>query len=118
MANVQLKQQDQILLQGEAINISPLGFDCEIELEQIPALRDEAGRFRALDIALQLHTHSGPYSVSGTAMVYSVRRVAQNTGLLTVRFAELEQDAFRLIAEHLNPNPVVSLARVKQKRRA
>lgn len=118
MANVKLKEENQILLQGEAVNITPLGFDCEISLDDIPALRDAAGRFRMLGMELQLQAHEGIVTVLGSASVYSVRRVAQNTGLLTVRFADLEQNAYRLIAEHLNPHAVVSLEQAKQKRRA
>ncbi|UZK03535.1 hypothetical protein [Venatoribacter cucullus] len=118
MANVKLKEEDQILLQGEAVNISPLGFDCEISLDAIPSLRDAAGRFRMLGMELQLLAHKGAVTVCGSASVYSVRRVAQNTGLLTVRFADLQQDAYRLIAEHLSPVDVVSLEQARHKRRA
>lgn len=118
MANVKLKEQDQLLLQGEAINITPLGFDCEISLDDIPGLRDSAGRFRILNMELLLPIHETLVPVCGTATICSVRRVAQKTGLMTVRFAELGQNAYRLIAEHLNPNAVVSLEKAKQKRRA
>ena len=69
MANVKLKEEDQILLQGEAVNISPLGFDCEISLDAIPTLRDAAGRFRMLDMELQLQAHKGAVTVYGSASV-------------------------------------------------
>lgn len=118
MATIKLTCAGQILLQGQAVNITPLGFDCEIALDAIASLRDEAGRFRLLDLELLLQTHDGQQQVSGTVNVYSVRRVSQQCAMLTLRFGQMEQDAYRLVAEHLSPAGVVSLDQARHKRRA
>lgn len=118
MANVKLKYAGQMLLQGQAVNISPLGFECEIALEAIASLRDDSGRFRQLDLELSLLAHAGQQQVSGTVNVYSVRRVSQQSAMLMLRFGQLEQDAYRLLAEHLSPARVVSLQQARNKKRA
>lgn len=118
MAKLILKKQKEILLKGEIKTITPLGFECDIALSLLEQLREPCGRYCLLNFELELIDNSGPVSISGNASVFSLRRASQSLGHLTARFHNLEQGAYRIIAEHLNPEKVVNLSKAKNKRLA
>lgn len=118
MAIVLLKEKDDILVRGDLIEITPLGFQCELQLCEMDRLRDEAGRYKSLELELTLRSHSGDCSIRGNGSVYSVRRASQTLCVVTVRFGELEQNAYRLISEHLTPNPVFDIDEARSARKS
>ena len=118
MANVLLKEKDEILVRGNIIEITPLGFQCELQLSEMDRLRDDAGRYKDLELELSVRSHSGDCTISGHGCVYSFHRASQSVCVVTVRFGELEQNAYRLISEHLSPNPVFDLDQARSARKS
>jgi|GEM_PF-1029348 len=116
MENVLLKENEEILLHGSVCELTPMGFDCDVTLDNMNSLRDESGKFKYLNVEILLRTHAGECSVSGSGWVHSVRRISQQRCVVTVRFKEMEQNGYKLISEHLSPNPVVNLDDVRSKR--
>ena len=116
MENVLLKENEEVLLQGTVTDLTPMGFECNVELDNMNVLRDGSGKFKYLDIEIVLNTHNGDCSVCGGGCVHSVRRVSQQHCKVTVRFKEMEQNGYKLISEHLSPNPVVNLDDVRSER--
>jgi len=118
MATVLLKEKDDILVRGNIIEITPLGFQCELQLCEMERLRDEAGRYKSLELELTVRSYTGECTINGNGSVYSVRRASQTLSVVTVRFGELEQNAYRLISEHLTPNPVFDIDQARSARKS
>lgn len=108
MDDVLLKDKNEILLRGKVSDISPMGVECDVELDDMDRLRDESGKFRKLDLEVKVQPHSGDCAVSGSGMVYSVRRISQSRCMVVIRFIDLEQNGYRLISEHLSPSPLMA----------
>ena len=117
MAQINIYRDGVLMLQAEAQKLSILGFDCEIPLNQIADLRDESGRIQTFEFDLLLSKASEP-SVIGQISIYSVRRVAQTSGMLTARFMALTTDNERCLAEYLQTGKIVNIKTAQQKRRA
>lgn len=119
MARVVIKnEQNELILESELINFSPLGFECEITQETTKGLRDKTGKFVKLSCELYLETNFEPVCILGGITVSSIRRCSQNISLLTARFINLDQQAYRYIAEFADHGKVVSISRSASKRRA
>ena len=50
MENVLLKENEEVLLQGTVTDLTPMGFECNVELDNMNVLRDGSGKFKYLDI--------------------------------------------------------------------
>ena len=118
MEDVILRARDEISLRGKVSDISPMGIECDVELSDMQLLRNDAGKYRQFDLEMTLTSHSGRCSVSGSGVVYSVRRISQSRCMVTIRFSEIEQNGYRLISEHLAPNPVVDLEQARSVRQS
>ena len=118
MANIILKNSDEVLLKGIVSDLSPLGVECDIELDGLERLRSECGKFRVLDIEIQLKSHGRNSTVSGTGNVYSVRRISQSRCMVNIRFTAMEQNSLNLISGHKANKDVISLTDVRQSRSA
>lgn len=118
MAKVILKEKDEILVRGTLTEITPLGFQCELPLADMYRLRDGAGRYKELDLELVVRSHSGDCTICGNGNVYSCHRISQSLCALTVRFGELEQNAYRLISEHLTPKSVIDIDQARSLRKS
>tara|TARA_Y100000588_G_scaffold251210_1_gene265716 strand:- start:448 stop:858 length:411 start_codon:yes stop_codon:yes gene_type:complete len=118
MENVLLKENDIVLVKGVVTELTPMGFECDVELEDMSALRKDSGKFRYLDIEMMLSSHGGECSVTGAGCVHSVRRISQSHCKVTVRFKEIEQNGYKLISEHISPNPVVHLDDMRAERQS
>ncbi|WP_430462450.1 hypothetical protein ACQUQU_06595 [Thalassolituus sp. LLYu03] len=117
MANILLKDNDEVLLTGAVSDLTPLGVECGVELEGLERLRNDAGKFRTLNIEIQLRSHGRNSTVCGTGNVYSVRRISQDRCMVNIRFISMEQNAVNLITEHAGPKQgVVCLSDVRTAR--
>lgn len=116
MATVIIKTAREVILESKIVSITPLGFECEINQENIAKLRDESGKLHKLDC--ELYLGSQDICITGTVSVNSIRRVAQDVSLLLTRFTSLEQGAYLYIAEYISNGKVISFHHSANKRRA
>ena len=98
---ITLTQRGRVLFCGTVTDLSPLGFTVALPIAQVDDFRDDGGRFVRFDIELQLSAADGDY-VTGEATVKSVHRVSQQNCGMDVRFIDLNQGAYRQIAEYLS----------------
>lgn len=117
MADVLIKDQNAIIFKSSAKTISPLGFQCEIPMDIIPQLREEAGRFKNLHVELSLAVHNTVQTVKAVVNVYALHRVSQRAAEMTLRFINLDDVSLQQITNYLNPNSVVVLQDAIEKRR-
>ncbi|MFY9180266.1 MAG: hypothetical protein WAO12_10900 [Venatoribacter sp.] len=118
MAAIVLTSSGKEFLRIEDALITPIGFECEICSTLIESVRQDNGRYQTFDCELFLNTPAGVKTVTGQAAVLAVRRTCKNKHSLSLRFQNLDQGAFRAIAEHLKSDKIVSLVSEKAKRRA
>lgn len=102
-----LKDEQDILKVG-AGSLSPRGCEFVCNEEQISLFRVDAnqtGRYQSFRIKLALYPHSGPRPqyVGAEGQITSIRRCAQDCFTVSLQFQGMEQDGYRLIAEHLTP---------------
>ena len=105
---IRITNHQQELYCGAIANLSPLGFSIEVGLSESQCFRDSSGRFICFDIELELLGGVSDGGVTGKAMVQSVRRISQQQNSLMIRFMNLEQGAYRTIAESLTTPASVS----------
>ena len=103
-----LLDNDQDVLKAGADSLSPRGCEFVCNEEQISLFREEAdgaSRYQCFKIKLALYPHTGPRPqyVSARGQITSIRRCAQDTYKISLLFQEMQQDGYRLIAEHLTP---------------
>ena len=103
-----LLDNDQDVLKAGADSLSPRGCEFVCNEEQLSLFREEAdqsSRYQCFRIKLALYPHAGPRPqyVSAQGQITSIRRCAQNTYKITLQFQGMQQDGYRLIAEHLTP---------------
>lgn len=118
MANIILKNNDEVLLKGVVSDLSPLGVECDMELDGLERLRTECGKFRPLDIEIQIKSHGRNGTVRGSGNVYSVRRISQSRCMVNIRFTAMEQNSLNLISGRKDHKDVISLTDVRQSRSA
>lgn len=107
---ITLNNEYQQLYCGDITDLSPLGFAIEVGLSESDRFRDNTGRFICFDIELDLFPGSADDAVTGKAMVQSVRRISQQQNSLMIRFMDLEQGAYRAIAESLSASAAIEYA--------
>ena len=105
---ITLNNEEQALYSGAISDLSPLGFSIEVGLDGSDCFRDDTGRFICFDMELDFFPDSASEPVYGQAMVKSVRRISQQQCGLTIRFMNLEQGAYRRIAEYLSTPAIAS----------
>lgn len=108
VAKVVLKHKNHVLFDGDAIDITPLGFNCELIPEESEKFCGKGGKYINFDIELLLTSYSGERWVSAQGMVYVIRRISQEKCCMTLRFVKLEPYACRMIAEHIS-SPVTDI---------
>jgi len=118
MARILLKENDSAILYGNVKDITPMGVECDVELEDMDCLRNDAGKYKSLELEINVSTHRGQSSISGSGCVYSVRRISQKRCMVNIRFTGLEQNGYRMISEHMSPTPVVSITEAREARTA
>lgn len=118
MTKVSIICDEKTLFEAEVCKITTLGFDCEVPLTCFADLRDETGRIQTFNFALSFFDEAAV--VYGQLAVYSMRRITQTTGIITMRFKQLDQEMLALVNEFAATGKVVSLeqARREKKRRA
>ncbi len=101
MIQITLKHIDDILFEGEALELSPLGISVNMPIDQAECFRDGSGRFIRFDLELNLQPYKSKDHISGQGIINSVRRVSQNHCSVSIRFADLAQGGYHQIAHHL-----------------
>ena len=110
MIQITLKHGERILFEGEGLELSPLGFSVNMPMEQAECFRDESGRFIRFDIEMKLRPYKSSEYISGQGVINSVRRVSQSNCGVSIRFADLEQGGYHLIAQFLTEETASSPA--------
>lgn len=105
MIQITLKHINDILFEGEALELSPLGISVNMPLDQAECFRDSSGRFIRFDLELNLQPYKSKDSIGGQGVIHSVRRVSQNHCNVSIRFANLAQGGYHQIALHLASEP-------------
>lgn len=118
MANILLKSNDEVLIHGSVSDLTPLGVECDVDFAGLESLRNEYGKFKTLDIEVQLKSHGRNNTVCGTGNVYSVRRISQSRCMINIRFTSLEQNGFNLISAQNKTDGVVNLTEVRSARQS
>lgn len=103
-----LLDSEQEILRAGADSLSPRGCEFLCNEAQLALFREEAdqsSRYQSFRIKLALYPHTGPRPqyVAAQGQITSIRRCAQNTYKITLQFEGMQQDGYRLIAEHLTP---------------
>jgi hypothetical protein len=100
----------------EVLKITPemltaRGCEFTCDDQQVNVFRDEKGALglcMEFQIKLGLFPHTGPrpqYMIA-TGDIVSVRRCTQDSYRISMNFKDVEQDGYRLIAEHLSDSVV------------
>jgi len=101
---ITLKTNNKMLYRGAISDITPLGFTVEVPLAETDLFRDDSGRFIQFDIELKETQGKGiPQVVVGQGVVKAVRRVSQQCCGMSVRFINLDQGSYRVIAQWITP---------------
>ena len=101
---ITLKTNNKMLYQGVISELTPLGFTVEVPLADTDLFRDESGRFIQFDIELKETQGRGIQQVvAGQGVVKAVRRVSQQCCGMSVRFINLDQGSYRVIAQWITP---------------
>lgn len=118
MTKVSIINEGKTLFEADVCKLTTLGLECEVPLACFAELRDETGRIQAFDFSLSFFGENT--AVMGQLAVYSMRRITQTTGIITMRFKQPDKELLALVSEFATTGKVVSLeqARQEQKRRA
>lgn len=120
MVSVIITNKDDTNLNLEVSKITAVGFDCEIPLNKIAAMRDDAsGRIRTFYFSLFLNAErSDMADIKGEISIHSIRRISQEAGIVSTRFVDLTEEQQATINEYATTGKVVSLNQARQKLRA
>jgi hypothetical protein len=111
-ATLSLLIEKKEILKVTPDKLSPRGCEFMCSQDQINLFRDNGentGRYCSFQVRLGLYPHAGPCPqyVTANGQVISVRRSAQDCFRIVLSFDAVNQDGYRLIAEHLS-DPVVT----------
>lgn len=119
MVSVIITNKDDTNLNLEVSKITAVGFDCEIPLSKLAAMRDASGRIRTFFFSLFLNAErSDMADIKGEVSIHSIRRISQEAGIVSTRFVDLTEEQQAAINEYATTGKVVSLNQARQKLRA
>lgn len=103
-----LLKLDQDVLRVAVDSLSPRGCEFLCNDEQLALFRQDdanTGKYESFTIKLSIYPHSGPRPqfVTAEGQITSVRRCTQDSFRVIIQFQGMQQDGYRLIAEHLSP---------------
>lgn len=116
MPKVTIVRNEQPLIEVAVDKLTSLGFECEVPLTLFAQLRDVTGRIQSFEFFMEFAGVEEAFE--GELTVYSMRRIAQDKGVLAARFKNLQPTLMTVINEYMHEGKVVSIQTAQLKRRA
>lgn len=117
MKRLNITYEGKPLYDGSILELTPLGINIECSFELIEKLKTNNGKFKIVSFDLDSGADIG--SIRGELCVHSMRKVKQDTCLMTLRFFQPRQDMLaqvkHLISIGINkPKVMERLSTIKQ----